>query len=314
MMNKKGFEFTFAWIFAIIVGAVIMFLAVYATYSLISTERSISDTEAAKQFGIILTPVETNLESSKITPIKFNEETRIYNRCRTEGNFGVQEIGVSLKSGFGKTWQEPKILSSFYNKYIFSSETITGKGAFVFAKQFNFPFKIGDLIIILGEDKYCFVNPPNDIEEEIGNFKETGSFNNINITLSINECSKDSKKVCFGSLGCDIDVSLASKSVRKNNQVVFYEDSLIYGAIFSDPQIYECQVKRLMKRTAELSLIYALKSENLAVKGCSSNLKADLIAYTNKTLMLNNSLDLGAINFDAKDLGGKNDLLLCRLF
>ena len=308
-MNKKGLELTFAWLFAIIVGAVIIVLAIYATTSLIKTESKVQETEIGKQFGILLSPIETNLEAAKIARITFPDETRLINNCRLVGTFGAQDIGIATRSRIGEEWTEAGVPSTFYNKYMFSSETTQGREFSVFSKPFNMPFKVADLIFVWSEE-YCFINPSTEILEEL----EALNPKNINITTSVAECSKQSKKVCFTSSGCDIDVSVSSKSVKKGKQVVYYEDSLIYGAIFADPDIYECQVKRLLKRSSELSLLYIAKSESLAPRGCSSNLESDLTTYAFETNNVTSSIEFREFYNLAKTMKEKNELLSCKLF
>lgn len=315
--NKKGFEFSFGWIFAIIVGAVILFLALYAVSNIVKDERKISDTEAGKQLGIILSPLETGIGSNKITLIHFPIETRIYNDCDIYGNFGEQKISIATKSGVGNAWDKPGKPSIFYNKYIFSPSIIEGKDSTAFSKSLALPFKVTDLIYLIPPEDYCFVNPPRAIEQEIID----SSPKNINVSLSIAECKKGSKKICFGSFRdskCNTFVDIQEKSVRKGSSKVYYEDdsenSLLYSAIFAEPEIYECQLKRLMKRTTELSLLYIAKSQALSPRGCSSNLELDIQIYANATLSFNNSADLPKIIFMSEELKRRNGLLSCSLF
>ena len=321
-MNKKAFEFSFGWLFAIIVGAVIIFLAVYAATKLVGTERTKQDAELGKKLGIILTPLETGLETGVATKLSLPIETRIYNDCSPYGNFGVQKISATTSSGIGEKWQEPKISSTFPNKYLFSEKMIQGKGFIVFSKPFEMPFKIANLIYIWPEtEKFCFVNPPGEIEDELkdlieGNslLKNTGS---INIASSPRECSSLSKKVCFTTTGCDIDVSYDGKSIKKKslNRVFFETDALLYGAIFASPELYECQVKRLMKRASELSMLYYSKSTFLSPKGCGTALEPELILYSNKTFLLNNSFDLRVIHINSETIRkANNELSDCKLY
>ena len=159
IFNKKALEFSFSWIFAIIVGAVIIFLAVYASTEFIKTEKTKQDTVLGKQLGIILTPIETNLETGKITKISIPEETRIYNECKSsQGTFGTQKISLATKL-LNDEWGKPGFPSTFNNKYIFSQDVIEGKEYFDFVKPFNMPFKIADLIYLWPSDEnFCFVN------------------------------------------------------------------------------------------------------------------------------------------------------------
>ena len=78
-MKKKGFEFSFAWLFAIIVGAVIIFLAIFASTRFIRTGRYQMDTITAEQLSIIFEPLETGLASGKSNIAELKAETRIYN-------------------------------------------------------------------------------------------------------------------------------------------------------------------------------------------------------------------------------------------
>ena len=313
MKGKRGFEFSFAWLFSIIVGAMIIFLAIYATTNYVKTERTIQDTELGKKLGIILSPVETSLESGKTQLISFPTETRMYNDCSPSGTFGAQRISTATKSGVGEEWRLPGEISSFHNKYIFSKPIVQGNSYIVFSKPIELPFKIADLIYILSKDqKFCFVNPPREIEDELTSLR----ISNINLTSSISDCPSESESVCFTNTGCDIDVSYEGKSVKKkySDRVYFETTSLLYGAIFSESKDYECQLRRLMNRASELSWIYYSKSLSLSSKGCNSNLEANLAIYANETFSIDNSLRLKNIAIDSDIIGRKNDDLSCKLF
>ena len=316
IINKKGLEFSFGWLFALIVGGAILFLAIYATVKIISSERAVQETEAAKQLEIILTPVETGYEEGKsVAPIVFPTETRIYNNCSTDGNFGEQSLRAASSLNLGKTWQEEGVPVTSYNKYIFSPSMMQGKEIYAFSKPFEMPFKIANLLF-MWSDSYCFINPPTEVEREINSL----GLKKINISEDITACPNASKKVCFVSdlEKCDVFVDPLQKSaVHRGKRIVFYEGSLIYGAIFSEPEVYECQVKRLMKRASELSLLYNAKSEGIAARanGCSSDLQPELQALAAATGNINKSGELRDISFAAGELGSKNaKIASCRLW
>lgn len=268
-MNKRGFlGIPFAWLFAMIVGAFILFLAIYAATKLINTDVTTSDAKIAKEIGVLLNPLETSFETSKTTFMELPSETRIYNKCSDKGIFGKQIIKVSQKT-FNK-WSETDIDIGFPNKYIFSKEYVEGKKFYVFSKPFKFPFKVADLIYITSsEDIYCFVNAPENIKEEIEDIKQKNLF--------VTNCPQDSKNICFGSgSNCDVAVNIGAKNVKKDQDTLHFEgDALMYAAIFSDKEVYECHLKRLIKRTAELAFLYDKKANNVRNFGCDTNL--DLI-------------------------------------
>lgn len=309
MKGKKGFEMSFSWMFAIIVGAVILIIAVYAASKFVSLSRTQTDTAVAAQLNVLLNPVETSLESGRYMQIDFSSETRLLNRCSTIGNFGEQGIRTAAKRGIGEEWQEPGFETIFYNKYLFSSEIEQGEKLHVFVKPFEFPYKIADLIYLTAKD-YCFVNPPQNIEGEISDL----SITNINVTSSSANCPLQSVKVCFSQTGCDIVVNTVSKTVTKEGRSLTYsQDSLMYAAIFSGADLYECQIKRLMKRSGELAHIYADKSQMLSAEGCSVGLSQDLINFASAS-QVNSSLQLNTVSFLAEDLERKNEALTCKLY
>ncbi len=301
----------FSWIFGILAGVIILGIALYATSSLVETEGKIAETEIAKQLGILLNPLETGLEEASYAVIKMPIETQIINRCRTHGNFGKQIIVTNEKRKIGGLEEEGEEIS-FFNKYIFSQEIEEGENLYLIMKPFKMPYKIGDLVFASAND-YCFVNSPNKIMEEINDLNPKHIFQKE----SLEDCPFGSKSVCFGNIeNCDIEVNTGGKYVTKNSETVYYEDSLIYGAIFADSNIYECQVERLMKRNAELAYLYAAKSNFLEGKGCTSNLEVELLNFAS-TLQFeeeDNSLKLNEISNIAENLENRNEKLECELF
>ncbi len=317
-MNKKGVEFAFSWIFAIIAGAVILISAVYVTTKLVGTERRVGDTFIASELNTILNPIETNLEDSKYAVIEFVDETRVFNECSTTGTFGKQQISTSSKLGLGDNWGEQSVRKSSFNKYIFSRETeeTLYKNLRVIVRPLFVPFKVGDLTMLYG-GKYCFVNPSSDIEDLVNDLSGNGVNNiGINITSNLNLCERESTTVCFNQIGCEVNVNTQARVVSKYEQELHYDgDSLMLAAIFSDPKIYECQIKRLMGRTEELAVIYSKKATYVDGSGCSNNLNTELQSFVLATA-INNSRDfvqnvVPAIN----NLEERNEqLATCKIF
>ena len=314
MKNKKAFEMSFAWIFAIIAGIAILFLAIYATSQFIKTRRYEIDIQTAAKLAILLDPLETSLEAGKSSVIGFSSEARIYNdKCKDYGNFGEQKIGVTVNSGVGGKWQEPAYSKPFYNKYIFSDEIEQNKEFYVFSKPLKMPFKISDLIFFSGQE-YCFIMSPGDIEDELQDL----NIKNAHFTDKKSNCSENSKKVCFGqSSGCDIAVygsgyEFESGYVAKEGKNLYYVGPLIYGAIFSSPEVYECNVKRLMLRLVNLCLIYKDKIEILEKKECNSLLDSHLNELIN--LARTDSPQLSAVKDKADEIDIINNAAVCKVF
>ena len=270
MSGKKGFQISFAWLFAIIAGVFILFLAIFLVTRLINLGQYEISTETEKKIGVLLNPLEIKFETGKTTLLNLGRETRIYGDCDDYSLFGRQIIRISQES-FGR-WPEPAQGVSFKNKYIFSEKIAEGKNFYIFTKPFEFPFKVTDLIYLTSaSDEYCFIDAPTHIKNELE------ALNQGNILLDDCSDSDESIKVCFNGNDCDIEVDYSGNRVKKNQtEFYFTDDSLMYAAIFSDKDIYECQLKRIMQRTSQLSLLYRDKANLISKQGCSSNLNPKL--------------------------------------
>ena len=323
-MNKRGYEFGFAWIFMILIGSAIIIIAIYATTQIVGTERTKIDTFRAKEIGTLLTPVETSLAQSKLAAIIVPQETRLFPNCTTNGNFGEQILSALVKSNIGDEWQPfPGVESTFHNKYIFSQQEIRAeKNFFVFTKPFKFPFKIADVTMIWPDtEKYCFVFDSTDGKKgEIKRELEDISPENVESVASISDCSENAKTICFSG-NCNISISLTTGRItyQNGNSVNYIESldnndkfALLFAGIFSDEEIYNCHLERLAKRAGTLSDLYRLKSNYLTPKGCSSSpiLPNALLQYRSSL----SSSDFVNAKDEALDLQIKNGNLGCGLF
>lgn len=305
--DKKGLEFSFKVLFAIILGAFILFLAIYAATRLIPSQSSGTNAALAKEIGVLLNPLETGFESGRTSEISTNTETRIYNDCNNFSDFGNQLVQVSQKT-FNK-WQSPGVQVEFQNKYIFSEKYEEGTNFNVFSKPLEFPFKVADLVLLSSAEKsFCFVNPPSAIKEEIE------QLNQSNIKTENCGIVPAAIRVCFSAgSDCDVNVGYNAGWVEKNKtRVYFAGDALMYAAVFSDNETYECQAQRLAMRAEELASVYQRKQGLVAEKGCTSNL--DLAYYSQLLSSYEDSSDLQRLHSQAILIGNENDLSLCRMW
>jgi len=314
IVQKKG-QFNFVWLFAIIAGSVILVLAIYGAMKAGDSIRYQTDSEIAKSISIISDPLQAGFSEGSFGKILFKQETRINNFC-FDGDFGKHMISVSTKSDVGEEWNIPGEEVPIQNKYIFSSEASSGEEYYVFSKPFEFPYKVADLIFLTSE-RYCFLNAPEKIVEEI---------NGMNIpNIETDNCtSEDLIRVCFGS-GSDCDVRVRGSclsgcisvydwgSVERYGSEMDYVGNLMYAAIFSDKGIYDCNVRRLMYRIGMIAQGLIDKSDLMGARNCNTNLKADLIYW--KGITINASVsDLNGLYSIAKSLERKNDGEICRLW
>jgi len=319
-MRSKSGEFDFSWLFAIIVGAMILVLAIYGVVRLSDTQRYQADTETAKKIEILTNPLQAGFAEGKFGTIEFRQTTRINNLCSSE-KFGENKISVSTQSSIGDEWKMAGGEISVHNKYIFSSENQEGDNFYVLSKPFYFPFKVSDLTIMTSDkENYCFVDAPEIIEEDVLGLNIPNVF--------VENCSSavDYVRVCFGAFGnCDIVVRGSCSSncgewdfydtgiVEKNGATMSYIGNLLFGAIFSDENVYECNVKRLMYRASQIAEGFAERTDLMTARGCNTNLKADMVYLQGLTGNASSS-NLVGIYQVAKQTELKNEQELCGLW
>ena len=98
MKNEKAISMSFNWLFAIIVGAIVIFLAIYGVSKIMGFGGQAIDTESAARFAALLDPAETGIASGKYTEFEFQRlDTRVYFDCNAERNkpFGLQTVSFS---------------------------------------------------------------------------------------------------------------------------------------------------------------------------------------------------------------------------
>lgn len=308
--GKKGaLEMSFSWLFAIIVGSFILFLAIYGVTKGLQSGQVEQSALIGKEISTLLNPLETGFEAGKTSSLSLSSDTRLYNKCDNFGEFGTQYLEVSQKS-FGD-WVKTNFDITFSNKYIFSENYVEGKKFFFFSKPFEFPFKVADVIYMTSSsDFYCFVEPPEEIKEEIE------ALNQKNI--QIDDCGKNSIKVCFDyNSNCEIKVNENSKSVEKigEDEVYFETNALMYAAIFSGKQEYECQVKRLLQRLGNLAILYDEKESITASSGsCSREVGTDLNVLKNSAESITDSGELVQLRNIVDNIERSNERAYCALW
>ena len=68
--NSGFLEMPFGWMFALLAGAVILFLAIFFVVKLTSTEGLEQGIVTSNQVGILLSPLEIGFESAKATLVQ----------------------------------------------------------------------------------------------------------------------------------------------------------------------------------------------------------------------------------------------------
>lgn len=333
LLDKRGIEIPFSWLFAMVAGAVIIIIALMATSKIVNQGQQTTYSETAQQLGNLLNPVVNGLGSSAYgKKIDLLKQTRIYSYCYETSDksplFGRQTLAIAEESGYYKKWNNVGINVSRYNKFIFSKNIEEGKRLYIFAKPFYSGFRVDDIILLTAE-KYCFAGAPADMEESISALK----LGNINFTTTVDLCPRAATTtVCFGSTTsakCNISVigdcmddscegelgAYERGYVMKNGKSMPYFGNLIYAAIASSPEIYSCNLNRLGSKISELAKVYKDKIDIVKIKGCDSLLEPylDQLISTSSRIKTNPS-SIYEIRLIGKQMDDENTRAICKLY
>ena len=281
-MKKKG-EFGFVWFFAIIAGIAILLLSIYGATRMGGSLRAETDAEVAKKLTILTDPLEAGFTSATKGTIMFQQNVWIGNSCNDFG-FGETSLSARSESEIGKKYLDTTIPTIVKEKYIFGKDEDTGKVFYVVSKSFDFPYKVADFLILISDSKkYCFRDASDDVRKELVSLDVP--------VISFDNCSDDSVKVCFGDEtncdivvtgGCDDCQDLFDSGVveMEDGELVNYVGNLLYPAIFSSKDNYECNVHRLLYRGSVVAKILARKAALMNARQCSTNLEPVLYGWS----------------------------------
>lgn len=316
--NKKGYlEISFGWLFAIVAGAAILIAAIFLSTKIMGIGQKTSSAETQRLIENELSLFETSSESAIIKKFEFGVDTRLYFDCSSSGSFGKQYIGATHKSF--NIWPEQPFqqnMVSSLERYIFSEQAIQGKKFNVISKPFAPAFKVADVVYFISlQDNYCFVDAPESVDDEISDL----NLENVVSVDSKSRCLDESIKICFNSdSSCDIKVSeFENKLVKDRETFYFYSDSLMYAAIFSDKELYECNLKRLMLRVDSLLSLYLRKSEMLFNKACENTQAiSSMQELKSQVSSFKDSSDLSSIQilFDELKIQNGKQFEACRIW
>ena len=273
MLKKKGM-IEFSWMFALIIGAVILFLAFYFIGTKFTEKKVLSSIETEQSLDIIFNPFSSfgSLGATSSKVIELNKPEKLNFSCDFN-NLGYNGILASTESV-----NKPRLV---YDKYLFTENSSSGKDFQIISKPFSMPWRVADLIYFIPKDTfYCFVGF-NDAEDEFGSGGTGLNISNFQFEVDKTKCPELSVKICKIPIpGCDVTVDYGSGIVgtviKSSGRSYFVDDATMYAAIFSDPYIYNCNLKRLAKRIDYQTGVYMGKASAISSR-CSTSFNLGLL-------------------------------------
>ncbi|MEM4182097.1 MAG: hypothetical protein QXX68_03040 [Candidatus Pacearchaeota archaeon] len=314
---KKRADFNFVWLFAIIAGTSILVLMIYAAVRTGKTITTYQDTDLAKQVISYLDPFQAGSVAALKGTFSSKREIVFESSCDST-NFGYQTLAAKqirdLNEDFNVFGEEITIK----NKYVYFSKK-PSKNFYVFSVPISFAFEVGDALIV-GSEEFCFLEG----YENIPYFKNTLSNIGAKVFFDEANCTENSIRVCFNyGADCDIQVigdcsdsswcdhEYETGQVIKDGESLEYVGNLIYPALFSDKENYDCNLKRFFYKNGMLSLIYVEKSDRMSSRNCPTDLTEELSSFSQLSF---NNPNLKELYKQGKLIKEKEGRTLCHLW
>lgn len=320
--KMKKAQIEFAWIFAVIVGTIILFFAFYFVGTKLLSQKYEETTVEAQSLDILLNPFSQlgEIAAATATPLALQQPYNLTLECINNENIGYNEITLSKKGTTG-------ISRIVYDKYIFVEQNLETKKFQAISMPFEMPWRVADIIILWPYDKkYCFKNAPTFVKEKLGN-ETTEGLNIPSIyfdSTSYSSCPEDATKVCFGTnTNCDIKVQITNtaqkfgSTTKEGKTIYFASEALMYASIFSDPEIYKCNVQRLASRLYFQTSVYEEKAITLSQRGCSASFNLLPLKTAAENIVRGagvTSDNLQSLSTAAQTIKQQNEIADCDLF
>ncbi|MEM4318486.1 MAG: hypothetical protein QW244_01485 [Candidatus Pacearchaeota archaeon] len=245
----------FAWIFSIIIGAVILF---FAFFFVTQYGKQVAEpTRAAgieSGIAILLEPFAAvgSLVEAQGSILEFPAGSYIEFGCNIDNDYSE----IKARNIKEKTFSLTK---KVYDKYLFSQPITTRNKAklFAFSMPIKEPFYIATPIVIVN-GKYCFSSLPLQYKNTLEKISE--KINETDSAFNFTSCPS-------GYIQVNIDWCDSACNYGYIGKKYWFGD-LIFPAIFSDELTYNCNLDRMLEREKVLISIYKKKVENLGNKGC----------------------------------------------
>ncbi len=277
--EKRAVASSLSWIVVVLVGAAILFLAIFFAGKI----GDVGEFKGNIDIANYLDGVFGSFGSSGAVASVTSKEVDVPGSVLVD--FDCKEIIVG-------TADEEAVKR--HENLIFGKDAVY-KEMNVFSKAFKMPFRVADLVYVYA-GKVCFIGFPDEYWSVLAelNDKFVGSVEKCG---RVSCCSRESEKVMF--------LSLEDEKVSKE---------LVLGKIFSDSELFECNVKELGRRIVLLSQIYEKKAGYLQGReDCSYTvIKWKLVELRGIALrMEKGELVFEVLNSVASELEYLNGVLRC---
>ena len=261
-MNKKGqMDMSFSLVFVTIVGIIVFSFFMFFLVKYIDLQEHKESVEISRSMDSIITGLKTQTQQKELG-VNYNFNMDVY--CD----------GIIIND------QEP----AQEIDPIFFASSGSNDDLLIWTQELSKGFSIDNLLYLIDLNKKYYSDNPTFFDRVN---VSGGSISNYDVGVFFNFCPAENsdKTICF------------SDSTVRGRPYVLFDDSLIYGAAFSDLEQFDCSYSKIIPKWINLFEIYI--SKNLAMNDCSSirfSLNEELVTLRNKLISGEYSIDVHTMN------------------
>ncbi|MBT6995369.1 hypothetical protein HN953_01965 [Candidatus Woesearchaeota archaeon] len=271
-MNKKGqLDVQFNLIFVIVVGIAVFAFFMFFLFKYIELEEHKEAVEISRSMDGIITGLKTQTQYKELD-VNFDFKLDVScNEIIINDQIPGQEINSIF---FGSSGSNNNLL-------IWSRELSTG-------------FSVDNLLYLVDLNKKYYSNDVDFFNPEM---VDVGSNVDYDVGVYFGECPSVSGK----------KIICVDQNLVDGESYFFFDDSLIYGAAFSDLMQFDCSYSRIVTKWINLFDIYI--SKNLVMNDCSSvrsSIDAELRVLRSSLVLENYDIDVSNLidlNYRLSDSG-----------
>ncbi len=285
-MDKKGFEISFSWLFAIIAGiSVFLFLTWFAVKQT-DLFGNVSAQAAAEELDIAFTGFSSSMIGTKLN---FPKDIELEFKCDPT----LYEERMLINGRGGKKLK---------GNIVFSPSNMKNNEFSLWTKGWNIPFRVSNFIF-LADNKHMYDLQGFDLTNlnDFPDIFNTGAGGErINFIQGRDGTPSNDEKTIYWLYDDKLDERYGTIYVNGAGYP-YFGDAMIYAAIFSDKDNFDCLYRKSKERAKNVIKVYETKAQNMG-PGCHFNFNFDNFDFSYEKIKELKESNDGLLNLGCEGL------------
>lgn len=286
-LNKKGFEISFSWLFAVIAGiSVFLFLTWFAVKQT-DLFGNVSAQAAAEELDIAFTSFSSSMIGTKLN---FPKDVELEFKCDSN----EERMLINGKGG-----------KKLKGNIVFSPNNMKNNEFSLWTKGWNIPFRVSNFIFLAdNKHRYNLDGISSTELEGVPDIFKTGvDGEKINFVQGRDGSPSDDEKTIYLEYDSELDEHYGTIYIKGNEgqPLSYFGDAMIYAAIFSDKDNFDCLYNKAKERAENVIKVYEERAKEMR-GGCSLGFSFDIFDFSYEKIKELKESNDGLLNLGCEGL------------